>query len=268
MSVRRADARARARARVRVHGTVQGVGFRPYVYRLAGELGLRRLGAQRRARRAARGRGRHRGGRRSSSRACEHDAPPLAVVERVGDGGARADRRPPGSRSARARAARSPTLRSRPTRRPATDCLRELLDPADRRYRYPFINCTNCGPRFTIVRGVPYDRPLTTMAGFAMCDALPGGVRGPGRPALPRPAERVPGVRAGGARCSTRTAQRSIAGGGLDAVGRSCRAGAARRRDRRGQGHRRLPPRLPRRRRAGGRARCGRASTARTSRSR
>src|SRR6185437_836766 len=53
---------------------------------------------------------------------------------------------------------------------PCADCVRELDDPANRRYRYPFINCTACGPRFTIVRDVPYDRAKTTMAPFAMCD--------------------------------------------------------------------------------------------------
>ncbi len=107
------------------------------------------------------------------------EAPPLAVVERV-----RAEPLPrPGQSGFRIldseRAGQPATLVAADAA-PCADCLAELFDPRDRRYRYPFINCTNCGPRFTIVRGVPYDRPLTTMAAFEMCAAVPRRVRGSG----------------------------------------------------------------------------------------
>jgi len=158
---------ALTRTRVRVEGIVQGVGFRPFVHALAGRLGLAGLV------------GNDAGGVfvevEGSAETVERflealaaEAPPLAVIERVtatplaptGTAGfAIAPSRADGERQALV----SPDTAT------CADCLAELDDPADRRHRYPFINCTNCGPRFTIVRDVPYDRPATTMASFAMC---------------------------------------------------------------------------------------------------
>ena len=97
------------------------------------------------------------------------DAPALARVERVTQ-----EELAPTGAGARFAIVASPTggeadTPVSPDSATCGDCLAELFDPSDRRHRYPFVNCTNCGPRFTIVRGVPYDRPLTTMAGFEMC---------------------------------------------------------------------------------------------------
>ena len=155
------------RVAVRVDGVVQGVGFRPYVFRLAEDLQLTGF-----VRNYTRGvlieiEGPDRSVERFLRR-LPGELPPLARVERTGVAeleltggeGFAIEGSDAGGRTAALVCADSA---------PCADCLRELWDPEDRRHRYPFINCTNCGPRFTIVRGVPYDRPLTTMAGFEMC---------------------------------------------------------------------------------------------------
>ncbi len=154
------------RRRFRVRGVVQGVGFRPFVHGLATRRGL--------------------GGfvlndgegvvvevegddatLDEFADALRAEAPGLARVDQV----VAEALAPSGDRAFR-------IVESRPTGRAALippdvttcdDCLRELFDPADRRYRYPFLNCTQCGPRFTIVRDVPYDRARTTMVGFELC---------------------------------------------------------------------------------------------------
>ncbi len=157
------------RASVRVEGVVQGVGFRPFVYSLATRLGLAGWvgndvdGVFAEVEGPA-------SGVKEFLGLLEAQPPPLARVDRVtaaaiAPSGARGFSIVASDHTGHRRALVSADSAT------CDECLAELADPADRRYAYPFINCTNCGPRFTIVTGVPYDRPLTTMARFAMCAA-------------------------------------------------------------------------------------------------
>jgi hydrogenase maturation protein HypF len=158
----------RRRVRARVTGTVQGVGFRPFVYRLAQEGGLAGwvLNDVDGVLLEVEGDGPEVG---RFLDAVESQAPPLARVESL-RGEDLAPTGDAGFEIVASEAAGEPHAPVSADAATCDDCLRELFDPQDRRHRYPFVNCTNCGPRFTIVRGVPYDRPLTTMAGFQMCE--------------------------------------------------------------------------------------------------
>ncbi|MHB1928958.1 MAG: acylphosphatase, partial [Acidimicrobiales bacterium] len=153
--------------RLRVRGVVQGVGFRPFVARLAGELGLAGEVGNDPDGVFVEVEGPRDALDRFASRLVS-DAPPLARIRAVA-----ADDLPSAGRSgfviAASRNAGRPRTHVPPDVAVCDDCLAELWDPADRRHRYPFVNCTNCGPRFTITVRLPYDRPNTTMAGFAMC---------------------------------------------------------------------------------------------------
>jgi hydrogenase maturation protein HypF len=148
---------------------VQGVGFRPYVHGLAHRLGLSgRVGND-----TAGVFVEVEGMQQAVSEflaALPAEAPPLAVIEQVRTSPLAPTGEPGFHIVASDTSGQRDTLVSADSATCA-DCLRELADPADRRFGYPFINCTNCGPRFTIVRDVPYDRPFTTMAPFAMCAA-------------------------------------------------------------------------------------------------
>ncbi len=160
-------ATAAARRRILVQGIVQGVGFRPFVYGQALRLGL--------------------GGfvlndsngvtieveglatmLEAFQRALRETPPPLARIDSI-----TAEMIAPQGETlfviAHSEAGQERNTLISPDTATCDDCLRELFDPADRRYRYPFINCTNCGPRFTIVQDVPYDRDKTTMRAFPMC---------------------------------------------------------------------------------------------------
>ena len=154
------------RAQVVVRGIVQGVGFRPFVYRLAREHGLGGwvLNSTQGVVIEVEGESERIEGFLGQLQA---EPPPQAVIEKV-----ETSLLPPvGYSSFVIEASRegSEFVLISPDICICADCLRELRDPHDPRYRYPFINCTNCGPRFTIISDIPYDRPKTTMRVFAMC---------------------------------------------------------------------------------------------------
>ena len=158
-----------ARVRLDITGVVQGVGFRPAVARIAAEFGLSGWVYN-----------------DAGSVHCEFEGAQDLIDAAVA---ALRDRPPPmaridslsvvaldpcganGFQIVESRAADGSRTLVPPDIAACADCLREMRDPADRRYRHPFITCTNCGPRYTVITDLPYDRPATTMAGFPMCPA-------------------------------------------------------------------------------------------------
>lgn len=155
------------RRRIHINGIVQGVGFRPFVFRLASRLGLggsvqnNSVGVTIECE-----------GPRASieelQRLLRVELPVLARITEL-----HSEQVPPSGETAfsiitSSRAQIAGTLIA-PDVAVCDDCLRELFDPNDRRYRYSFINCTNCGPRYTIVERIPYDRPFTSMRVFPLC---------------------------------------------------------------------------------------------------
>ncbi len=163
------------RARIEVRGRVQGVGFRPFVYRLARELRLggsvanNPCGVSIEVEGAA-------ADVETFERRLTAELPPLAVIERVTAAryeaiGQTAFRILPSPVAVDSGNGRVQEAHISPDVAVCADCLREVRNPTDRRHGYPFTNCTNCGPRYSIIHGVPYDRPNTTMSRFVMCAA-------------------------------------------------------------------------------------------------
>jgi hydrogenase maturation protein HypF len=215
------------RCAVHVRGAVQGVGFRPAVFRLARDRGL--SGFVRNDGRGllveVEGAAPEVGRFPELLRAC---APPLARidavdVERVSARGERGFR-------VEASGAEGANLAAIPPDAATCDaCLRELLDPRDRRFRYPFVNCTDCGPRYTIVRDLPYDRARTTMAAFPLCPACRAEYEDPASrrfhaepnacPACgPRLVFEAPGMAPAGGEAALRGAVSALAAGAIVAV--------------------------------------------------
>ena len=157
----------RAGLQVKVRGIVQGVGFRPFVYQLAQRLDLKGW-----VRNTTAGVDIQVDGSQNALQdfvqSLRMEAPPLAHIDDIQVTRSSVN----GHKDFQIQESRSILDAFQPISPDVAicpDCLRELFDPHDRHYRYPFVNCTHCGPRFTIIRDLPYDRPNTTMADFAMC---------------------------------------------------------------------------------------------------
>ena len=233
-----ADTEVVERRAIRVRGTVQGVGFRPFVYRLAQELGLAGWVFNDTQGVAIEVQGPVQALQRFEQR-LKSDAPPLSRVEALETRGTPAL---DGDAAFHIRASRSGAVKTSvpPDTATCADCLAELFDPADRRSRYAFINCTQCGPRYTLTRALPYDRATTSMARLCAVPGVPARVHRSARPALPCRAQCLPGVRPGiapgrcGGPADPRRSDRRHAGA------------AARRPHRRHQGPGRIPSRLRR----------------------
>ena len=157
---------------IQVHGVVQGVGFRPFIYRLARQHGIAgwvlngEEGVEIHAEAPEDRLGAFIDGIRSQ-------APPAAVISDIKIKPAAVSGLP-GFTIRSSERHHQPTVHISPDLPVCQACLRELFDPADRRYRYPYINCTNCGPRFSVILALPYDRPDTTMKQWPLdgyCDA-------------------------------------------------------------------------------------------------
>ncbi len=158
-----------SRVHIAIRGAVQGVGFRPYIYRLATDLRLTGWVAN-----TPQGVFIEAESEKDALDAfvlrIQREAPPLARIQSLefsfldpcGYAGFAIRESIPGGEA---------SVLVLPDIAPCPECRAEVLDPANRRYRYPFTNCTHCGPRFTIIESLPYDRPRTSMKGFAMCDA-------------------------------------------------------------------------------------------------
>lgn len=157
-------------AEIRICGIVQGVGFRPFVHKAAEQFALRGFvrntsyGADITVEGEA-------GAVDAFVSSLEVSAPRLAYIESVDVKKSRSLDGLPSFGIAESEGGSEKRTLVSPDVAICDDCLRELYDKADRRYRYPFINCTNCGPRFTIIRDIPYDRKNTTMASFPMCES-------------------------------------------------------------------------------------------------